>query len=54
MFMKNISPWELSAPVLHVEHPSEEGTKVYTNGPGYMTKMAAMAINSKNVLKRYK
>ena len=28
---------------LHVEHPSEGGTKVYINGPGHMTKMAAMA-----------
>ena len=25
------------------------GTKVYINGPGHMTKMAAMAINSKNL-----
>ena len=29
----------------------EGGTKVYINGPGHMTKMAAMAINSKNLLK---
>ena len=34
---------------LHVEHPWEGGMKVYINGQGHMTKMAAMAINSKNV-----
>ena len=36
---------------LHVEHPWERGMKVYINGHGHMTKMAAMAINSKNVSK---
>ena len=40
--------WPIKAK-LHVEHPKEGGTKVYTNGPGHMTKMAAMAINSKNL-----
>ena len=34
---------------LHMEHPWEGGMKVYINGQGHMTKMAAMAINSKNV-----
>ena len=34
---------------LHVEHPWEGGMKVYINGQGHLTKMAAMAINSKNV-----
>ena len=34
---------------LHVEHPQEGGTKVFIIGPGHMTKMAAMAINSKNL-----
>ena len=34
---------------LHVEHPLEVGTKVCINGPGHMTKMAAIAINSKNL-----
>ena len=33
---------------LHVEHPQEGGTKVYINGPGHMTKMAAMPIYGKN------
>ena len=32
----------------HVEH-EEGGTKVCINGQGHMTKMAAMAINSKNL-----
>ena len=36
---------------LHVEHPWEGGIKVYINGQGHMTKMAAMAINSKNIKK---
>ena len=33
-----------------MEHPREEGKKANINGPGHMTKMAAMAINSKNLL----
>ena len=32
---------------LHVEHPWEEGTKVYVNSLGRKTKKAAMAINSR-------
>ena len=32
----------------HVEHPREGGMKVCINDPGHMTKMATMAINSKN------
>ena len=34
-----------------MEHPWEGGKKVYINGQGYMTKMAAMAINRKKHLK---
>ena len=34
-----------------MEHPWEGGKKVYTNGQGHMTKMAAMAINRKKLLK---
>ena len=30
-----------------MEHPWKGGKKVYINGQGYMTKMAAMAINRK-------
>ena len=33
---------------LHVEHPYEGGMKVYINGKGHMTKMAAMPIYGKN------
>ena len=36
---------------LHMEHPWEGVKKVYINGQGHMTKMAAMAINRKNILK---
>ena len=38
---------------LHVEHPKDVGTNVYINGPGHMTKMAAIAINSKKRLKNF-
>ena len=34
-----------------MEHPWEGGKKVYINGQGHMTKMAAMAINRKKPLK---
>ena len=40
--------WPIKA-TLYVELPWEEGMKVYINVPGHMTKMAARAINSKNV-----
>ena len=33
----------------YVEPPWKGGTKVYINGPGHMTKMAAMHIYSKNL-----
>ena len=35
----------------YVEPPCEGGTKVYINGPGHMTKMAAMPIYGKNLKK---
>ena len=34
---------------LYVKPPWEGGTKVYINGPGHMTKMAAMPIYGKNL-----
>ena len=34
-----------------MEHLLEGGKKVYINGQGHMTKMAAMAINRKKTLK---
>ena len=37
----------------HVEPPWDGGTKVYSNGPGHMTKMAAMPIYGKNVKKSF-
>ena len=40
--------WPIKAK-LHMEHPWEGGKKVYINGQGHMTKMAAMAVNSKNL-----
>ena len=33
----------------HVESPSDKGTKVYSNGPGHMIKVAAMSIYSNNI-----
>ena len=35
----------------HVEPPLDGGTKIYTNGPGHMTSMAAMPIYDKNLKK---
>ena len=40
--------WPIKAK-LYVEPPWEGGTKVYINGPGHMTKMAAMPIYCKNL-----
>ena len=40
--------WPIKAK-LYVEPPWEGGTKVYINGPGHMTKMAAMPIYRKNL-----
>ena len=34
-----------------METPKDLGTNVCSNGPGHMTKMAAMPINGKNPLK---
>ena len=34
---------------LYVEHPWEGETKVCINGPGHITKMAAMVIYGKNL-----
>ena len=33
----------------HVDHPWDGGTKIYSNGPGHMTKMAAMFIYGKTL-----
>ena len=48
----NIFSSETALPIkarLYVEPPWEGGTKVYINGPGHMTKMAAMPIYGKNL-----
>ena len=48
----NIFSSETALPIeakFYVEPPWEEGTKVYINGPGHMTKMAAMPIYDKNL-----
>ena len=37
----------------HMESPWDEGTKVCSNGPDHMTKMAAMPIYGKNIKKSY-
>ena len=39
--------WPIKAK-FYVEPPWEGGTKVYINGPGHVTKMAAMPIYGKN------
>ena len=48
----NIFSSETALPIkakFYVEPPWEGGTKVYINGPGHMTKMAAMPIYGKNL-----
>ena len=42
--------WPIKAK-FYVEPPWEGGTKVYINGPGHMTKMAATPIYGKNTSK---
>ena len=42
--------WPIKAK-FNVEPPWEGGTKFYLNGPGHMTKMAAMPIYGKNLKK---
>ena len=48
----NIFSSETTLPIkakFYVELPWEGGTKVYINGPGHMTKMAAMPIYGQNL-----
>ena len=40
--------WPIEAK-LYMEPPWDGGTKIYSNGPGHMTKMAAMPILLKNL-----
>ena len=44
--------WPIKAK-FDVESPWEGGTKVCINGPGHMTKMAAMPIYGKNLKKKF-
>ena len=50
IFFSSETAWPIKAK-LYVEPPWEGGTKVYINGPGHMTKMAAMPIYGKNLQK---
>ena len=48
----NIFSSETTGPIeakFHVESPLEGGTKVYSNGPGHMTKIATMPIYGKTL-----
>ena len=45
-FSETIGPIEAK---FHMEPPWDGGTKVCSNGPGHMTKMAAMPICGKNL-----
>ena len=50
----NIFSPETTGPIeatFHVEPPWDGGTKVHSNGPGHMTKMADMPIYGKNLKK---
>ena len=50
----NIFSSETTGPIeakFHMEPPWDGGTKVCSNGPGHMTKMAAMPIYGKNLEK---
>ena len=48
----NFFSWETTMPIeakFHVEPQWDSGMKVYSNGPGHMTKMAVMPIYCKNM-----
>ena len=47
-FISPETAWPIKAK-LHMEHTWEGGKKVYINGQGHMTKMAAMAMNRKKL-----
>ena len=48
VFSQTISPIELK---FHVKTPNDKSAKIYTTYFGHMTKMAAMPIYGKNLLK---
>ena len=50
--VSNVFSSETTGPIdakFHVEPPWDRGTKVYSNGPGHITKMASMPIYDKNL-----
>ena len=52
--LSNVLPLETARPIeakFHGNPPWDGGTKVYSNGPCHMTKMAAMPIYGKNIKK---
>ena len=49
-FFSSGTAWPIKTK-FYVEPPWEGGTKVYINGPGHMTKKAAMPIYGKNLKK---
>ena len=54
--ISNIFSSETTGPIevkFHMEPPWDGGTKVCSNGPGHMTKMAAMLIYGKNLKKSF-
>ena len=54
--LSNIFSSETTGPIeakFHMEPPWDGGTKVCSNGPGHMTKMAAMPIYGKNLKKNF-
>ena len=53
----NIFSSETTWPIklkIHMKTPKDAGTKVSSNGPGHMTKMAAIPIYGKNPLKIFR
>ena len=50
IFFSSETAWPIKAK-FYVQSPWEGGTKVCINGPGHMTKMAAMPIYGKNLKK---
>ena len=51
----NIFSTKTTGPIeakFHIEPPWDKGTKVRSNGPGHITKMAAMSIYGKHLLLR--
>ena len=50
IFLRNHGPIEAK---FHVDHPCDGGTKICSNGPGHMTKMATMPLYGKKLKKKF-